>query len=204
MQVGDHLLADRGYFDTGGSRARRHRGRVVHRAREYGVLRFHTAPGEAFDSLAKVCRVPRPGQTRPQEVQLLDLEGRRRPGRVWVLRKTGEAVRVAHQGLLQEASRKGRKVRPQTWKFAQYVIVFTTLPAADFPAARVLEWCRLRWQFGLVYKRFKSLARLGHLPKLDDDSARVWIWALVVARSASRARRQQATAIKLVSETRQD
>ena len=43
--------------------------------------------------------------------------------------------------------------------------------------------CHLRWQVGLVYRRFKSVARLGHLPNLDDDSTKVWIWTLVGTRS---------------------
>ena len=150
VQVGDHLLAYRGYFNRRGSRARGRGGRVGHRAREHRALGLSTATGEAFDLVAKVRTFLRPGQTRPREVQLLDLEGRRVPGPVCVLRETGEAIRLAHQGLLQEAFRKDRKVRPQTWESAKYVIVFTKFPAADFPAARVLEWCRLRGQIGLV------------------------------------------------------
>ena len=40
----------------------------------------------------------------------------------------------------------------------------------------MLEWYRLRWQVELVFKRFKSLAQLGHLPKYDDDdSAKAWL-----------------------------
>ena len=27
-----------------------------------------------------------------------------------------------------------------------------------------------------MFKRFKSLAQLGHLPKFDDDSARAWLY----------------------------
>ncbi len=65
---------------------------------------------------------------------------------------------------------------PQTLQFARYVIVFTTFPAADFSAAHVLEWYRLRWQVELVFKRFKSLVALGHLPKHDDDSAKAWLY----------------------------
>ena len=62
------------------------------------------------------------------------------------------------------------------------MIVFTTFPAAEFPAERVLECYRLRWQLELVFKRFKSLAQLGHLPKHDDDSAKAWIYGkLLVA-----------------------
>ena len=62
------------------------------------------------------------------------------------------------------------------------MIVFTTFPAAEFPGAEVLEWYRLRWQVELVFKRFKSLAELGHLPKHDEESAKAWLYGkLLVA-----------------------
>jgi len=60
-------------------------------------------------------------------------------------------------------------------EFAKYVILFTTFPSAEFPAKSVLEWYRARWQVELVFKRFKPLAQLGHLPKRDDESARAWL-----------------------------
>ena len=73
-------------------------------------------------------------------------------------------------------------MQPQTLEFAKYVILFTTFPAQAFPAASVLEWYRTRWQVELVFKRFKSLAQLGHLPKRDDESARAWLYGkLLVA-----------------------
>ena len=65
---------------------------------------------------------------------------------------------------------------PQTLEFAKYVILFTTFPTPAFHAASVLEWYRRRWQVELVFKRFKSLAQLGHLPKRDDESARAWLY----------------------------
>ena len=46
----------------------------------------------------------------------------------------------------------------------------------------VLESYRVRWQIELVFKRLKSLAQLGHVPKHDDRSARAWIYGkLLVA-----------------------
>ena len=97
-------------------------------------------------------------------------------GRVCVLRKSAEAIRLAHQKIRRDAARKGNQVQPATLRFAKYVIVFTTFPEPPFSAADVLEWYRLRWQVELVFKRFKSLAQLGHLPKYDDDSAKAWLY----------------------------
>ena len=54
---------------------------------------------------------------------------------------------------------------------------FTTFPCSmNLAGADVLEWYRLRWQVELVFKRFKSLAQLGHVPKYDDDSAKAWLY----------------------------
>ena len=61
-------------------------------------------------------------------------------------------------------------------------MVFTTLLEAEFSAPSILEWYRLRWQIELVFKRFKQIARLGHLPKNDPASARAWLYGkLLVA-----------------------
>ena len=104
------------------------------------------------------------------------------PGRVCAIRKTQEAIRIAHRKLRKEATRRGKQPKPRTLEFARYVIVFTTFPEAGFTAAEVLEWYRTRWQVELVFKRFKSLAQLGHLPKYDDESAKAWLYGkLLVA-----------------------
>ena len=59
-----------------------------------------------------------------------------------------------------------------TFEFAKYVIVFTTRPSGS--TADVLKSYRMRWQIELVFKRLKSLAQLGHVPKHDDRSSRAW------------------------------
>ena len=61
------------------------------------------------------------------------------------LRKTEEAIEIAHRSLRRKASKKGGKLQPRTLEFARYVILFTTFPVADFPIAEVLEWYRIRW-----------------------------------------------------------
>jgi hypothetical protein len=55
----------------------------------------------------------------------------------------------------------------ETWEHTKYFAVFTTGQKA--PAKTISEWYR-----ELTFKRLKSLARLGHLPKYDDQSSRAW------------------------------
>ena len=66
--------------------------------------------------------------------------------------------------------------RERRGQYAGYVMVFTTVPASHFSTTEVLEWYRVRWQIELVFKRLKTLAELGSLPKHDDQSARAWLY----------------------------
>jgi hypothetical protein len=66
------------------------------------------------------------------------------------------------------------KTKPGTLEFAKYVIVFTTRSSGS--AVDVLRSYRMRWQIELVFKRLKSLAQLGHVPKHDDRSSRAWLY----------------------------
>ena len=82
---------------------------------------------------------------------------------------------IAHKKLRRRAARKGNNLKPETLFLAEYVMVVTTFPET-FSASEVLEWYRLRWQIELVFKRFKQIAHLGHLPKRDDESAKAWMY----------------------------
>jgi IS4 transposase len=46
---------------------------------------------------------------------------------------------------------------------------------AKWPATRLLEYYRLRWQIELGFKRLKSVLGIGHLPKKDPASCRAWL-----------------------------
>ena len=176
------MLADRGYSTARGIR---HvvdaGGRLIVRRVNTGSLPLHTAAGRPFDLLAAVSSVTRPGAARSWATTVVAADEDGGPpgeiaGRVCVLRKSAEAIRLAHQTPPRDAARKGNQVQAATLRFAEYGIVFTTFPEPRFSAADVLEWYRLRWQVELVFKRFKSLAQLGHLPKYDDDdSAKAWL-----------------------------
>ncbi len=96
------------------------------------------------------------------------------PGRVCALKKSKEAAEKAQRKVLQENSRKGAKVRPETIEAAAYTFVFTTLDRTFTPAT-VLEIYRGRWQIELAFKRLKSIIELGHLRKTDLEGAKAWL-----------------------------
>ena len=170
-----------GVFDGRRHRLRGAGGRVTVRVNT-GTLGFQTPEGQPFDLLAKVSELKSAGALRSWPVRVAAPQGGLVSGRVCAIRKTQEAIRIAQAGIRKEAARKGRQVQPQTLEFARYVMLFTTFPATEFACAEVLEWYRIRWQVELVFKRFKSLAQLGHLPKHDAESAKAWLYGkLLVA-----------------------
>lgn len=193
IQAGDHLLADRGYSTARGLRhVAQAGGRVIVRVNTHSLV-LERADGRPFDLLAAVGTLRRAGRIGSWDVRAVDAEGVAATGRACALRKTQEAIRIAHKSLRRQASRKGKQLQPETLEYAKYVIVFTTFPAAEFSATEVLEWYRTRWQVELVFKRFKSLAELGHLPKHDEQSARAWLYgklfvALLVEKLIGHAR----------------
>lgn len=193
VQAGDHLLADRGYSTARGLRyVAQAGGRVIVRVNTSSLV-LERVDGRPFDLLAAVGTLRRAGRIGSWDVRAVDAEGVAATGRACALRKTQEAIRIAHKSLRRQASKKGKQLQPETLEYAKYVIVFTTFPAAEFSATEVLEWYRTRWQVELVFKRFKSLAELGHLPKHDEQSARAWLYgklfvALLVEKLIGHAR----------------
>ena len=182
VQAGEYVLADRGYSTTLGIHHVVSAGGQVTVRVNTGALVLQTAQGAPFDLLAALTALRRAGIVESWSTQAVGQDRIVVPGRVCAIRKTEEAIRIAHDKIRKEAARQGKQVQPQTLKFARYVIVFTTFPELTFPASEVLEWYRIRWQVELVFKRFKSLAQLGHLPKYDDESAKAWLYGkLLVA-----------------------
>jgi hypothetical protein len=102
--------------------------------------------------------------------------------RICALRKTEAAIDKAHRALRRKASKNSSQLKAETLEYAKYVVVVTNFPSEEFSATDIMEWYRLRWQVELVFKRFKQIANLGHLPKHDERSARAWLYGkLVVA-----------------------
>ncbi len=176
VERGDCLIGDRGYSTAAGiGHVARSGGHALVRVNT-GSLRLAGPDGGSFDLLGAVAGLDRPGHASSWPAAAGGGSVPLAPGRVCAVRKSDAAIDLAHRKLLRKASRKGTVPKPQSLEFAKYVIVFTTLPEAGFTPEEVLDWYRLRWQVELVFKRFKSAAQLGHLPKRDGESSRAWLY----------------------------
>jgi Transposase DDE domain len=113
-------------------------------------------------------------------VILADEHGQLR-GRVCAIKKSRAAAARARKRAQQENSRKGHLVQDSTLEAAGYIFVFTTLSTEQYPAARVLELYRGRWQVELAFKRLKSILATGHLKKTDPVGAKAWLQGKLLA-----------------------
>ena len=182
VRPGDLVLADGGYSTAAGLRHVADGGGHATVRVNPASLVLRDADGGRFDLSAAASSLKRPRDVGSWTATAEVPGGGSVAGRVCAIRKTREEARLAVAKLRRRASRKGQRLRPETLRRAKCVIVFTTFPEAEFDAEAVLRWYRLRWQVELVFKRFKSLAGLGHLPKHDPTSARAWLYGkLLVA-----------------------
>lgn len=194
IHEGDYILADRGYSTAVGIHYVVSAGGHVIVRVNTGSLPLLTPGNRPFDLLATVMELKHAGSASSWPVQVAQ-PSKTIAGRVCVIRKTEEAIKMAHQKIRKDAARKGKQVQPQTLEFAKYIILFTTFPQPLFTTSEVLEWYRIRWQVELVFKRFKSLAQLGHLPKYDDESAKAWLYGKLLVALLVEKLVHQATAI---------
>ena len=175
---GDMVVADRGYCTFNG---------IAHVAGQGGTLTVRVAPhnirllesleAKEFPLLRRLSSVRRAGVVRSWDVRVTPRTGADTvAGRLCVVRKSREAIELAHKKLRRRASKNGQKLKPHTLRYAEYVILFTTFPEDEFPATEVVELYRVRWQVELVFKRFKQVVQLGHLPKHDEQSSRAWLY----------------------------
>jgi hypothetical protein len=176
IQEGDYLLADRGYSTANGIQ-------YATAQKAFVTVRVNTATlplcernGSSFNLLKAVTSIEHAGGSKSWEVAVGDKKQSWVKGRLCVVRKSEEAIKLAHAKIKRKASKNGHETKPETWEYAKYIILFTTFPEDEFSAPDVLEWYRIRWQVELVFKRFKSLAQLGHLPKHDEESSKAWLY----------------------------
>ena len=171
----DYVLADRGYCQASGIHFAVHNQAYVTVRLNPDSIRLQQGGGSGFSLAEKLKTVEKAGQIGQWKV-LIPLEGSAPvPARLCVIRKSQAAIPLAQKKLRRRASKRGTELQPETLFYVQYVMVLTTFPE-DFPAELILEWYRFRWQIELVFKRFKQIAQLGHLPKYDDESAKAWLY----------------------------
>ena len=192
VEKDDLIIGDRGYCQRKG---------IMHVLKNEGqvMLRFHSTNlpllkrnGKPIEVL-KLLRSLKSGEIGDWDVWFRDVADNQNlvKGRICAIRKSAAAIEIAKKALRQRASKKGNKLREETLEYAEYVIIFSTLNRHNFKANDILSIYRGRWQIELVFKRLKSIAGIGHLPKTENESCTAWLQGkMVIALLAERLRQE--------------
>ena len=108
------------------------------------------------------------------------------PLRICALRMSEEAAEAAIRRAAKEQRKKQRSLNAETLALHRYIVLATSLPET-ISARRALELYRARWQIELAFKRMKSILGLGHLPKVEENSARAWLHGKLLVASLAQA-----------------
>jgi DDE family transposase len=171
----DLVLADRGFCKPGGISALHRRGSSVIVRLNTASLPLYSSPGVRFRLSQRLVPLREPGQIGDWSVWVQH-GAESIPGRLCAIRKSAHAAARARRKIVRKSQQGGPVTKPETLLYADYVMVFTTLPQEAFSGAEIVQWYRTRWQIELVFKQLKSLAQLGHLPKHDERSSRAWLY----------------------------
>lgn len=176
----DLIIGDRGYCKRKG---------IVHvlNSGAQVMVRFHSSNLPLFSRLGKVWNPLAKLKTlkkdevgdwdvwfkNPENDELIK-------GRLCAVRKSKNAIEMAHKKLRRMSSKKGKKLRPETLEYAEYIILFTTVNRRSLKGVDLLLLYRSRWQIELVFKRLKSILGVGHLPKYNPESCKAWLYGKMI------------------------
>ncbi len=178
---GDIVLADRGYAKARDLRPVIDAGADFITRMGWNALHLLRPDGAAFDLFGALATVWA-GTAEIQVAMDERLKGTVPLGlRLVIIRKSEADAARAQAEVRRSASKRCQPLDPRSLEAAKYVLLLTSLPACEYPGARVAELYRPRWQIELAFKRWKSLAGLDRLPAKDPALARRWIYAKLIA-----------------------
>lgn len=101
--------------------------------------------------------------------------------RVCAVKRSRAAAEAAVKRALRKASEKQQPISPQALAWQRYVVLATSVGDERLSAEQVAQCYRIRWQSEIAFKRLKSIMGLGHLPKVEVESARAWLHGKLLA-----------------------
>ncbi len=94
--------------------------------------------------------------------------------RICAVRKSHKALQQTVKKLHRKQSKKQIKFSKETHFVNQYFFVITSLDG-QFSAEQILDLYRLRWQVEMVFKRYKTILKMGTMPTRKPESGEAWL-----------------------------
>jgi len=185
------VVADRGYAHREAVARLMGKGRRMVVRLNWQNFPLETLDGEPFDIIAALEGLE-PGQVGDWEVQFRVEEHRRgrrvegvEPGvyrvRLVACPKDAESTERERRKIRYAAVRKKRRPDPRSLMAAAYTFLVTNVDPAVLDGGQILALYRLRWQVELLFKRLKSIMHIERLPSKDPESARAFVYAVLLA-----------------------
>jgi hypothetical protein len=176
IKEGDCIIADRGYSRVNEIKyVSDSKGDIIVRVNQQSLL-FYNELNESIKLLDLLSEIKTIGKSGSWNIVIKDTKGNKVKGRICAIRKNEESAKKSQLIIRNKSRKQNTQLQSHTLEYAKYLVVFTTLTNEECSTQEVLNWYRVRWQIELAFKRLKSLAELGHLPKYDECSSRAWLY----------------------------
>lgn len=173
---GDHLIADRGYCSARGiEHVIKHNADITVRLHSSAVP-LYDEHQQKIDLLKRVRTMGTTRRPRSWKVWIKGNNASMIPLRLCIVKKSNQAAEATREAIRKNASKKQTITKEATKEFAGYFMILTSTDATTMPLKSIFKAYAMRWQVELVFKRFKSLAQMGHIPKYRPDSAKAWLY----------------------------
>lgn len=96
------------------------------------------------------------------------------PLRICAVKKDSEALKSTEKKMRRKESKKQMTYSVDTKFVNQFFFVITSLDET-FTAEQILNLYKLRWQVEMVFKRYKSILKLGSMPTKTYNSSKAWL-----------------------------
>ncbi len=180
---GQLWIGDRCYANPPGVAEVKARGAEVLVRYNRGSLPLYDVDGDPIAVRTKLERLKKPCVPREWAAWVHAQNHAPIQGRLCALRLPPEKAEEARARLRRE---QGKELTAESLEFADFVIVFTTVPKDRLSVEQVMELYGLRWQVELSIKRDKSIAGLDRLPNFRADTIRSWILAKMLLTQIAR------------------
>ena len=140
------------------------------------ALKLKTADGSPLKRAA-ICKCAERDGIQDVAVQICDNQG---GARLIVLPLPPAQAEASRRLMRRNARKAGYMPSTDALLTAGCIMLITSLAAAEWPARRVLDLYRRRWQVELAFKRLKSLLHLERLRLFDAELVSAWIHAVLL------------------------
>lgn len=178
---GDLLIGDRTYGTLSGlEHVKSNGGDCIVRLKKGAFPLYVPGSARRLDLLARLRRL-RIGEVREWTAEARVPERKPMILRVCAVKKSREAAAAAIRRARHRASEKQQTVTPEALEWQRYVVLVTAVDSERLSTEQVVQCYRIRWQSEIAFKRLKSIMGMGHLPKVDVESARAWLHGKLLA-----------------------